>query len=880
MSHIQAMTIPVERPDDNANWHHLRGYQQHTVNGVRVAFSQGSRAPLLVLPAGGGKTFTSCYMIDQAQGQGRNVLILVHRQELARQFSQALTAYGVAHGLIMAHERPDLARRVQVASVQTYAKRMGKMSWRPHLIISDEAHHVTEGSLWGRVLENHAGALRMGLTATPIRLDGKGLGQGHGGYFDAIVEGPSPAELMALGNLCDYKMFAPGQAVDMKGVRRTAGDYNRKDAEERINKPTITGNAIEHYRQHADGKPAVVFCMSRRHAEDVCQRFNDAGYRFAVLDGTLRGKGRDDAGNDLVAQRVAALADGRLHGLVTVDLVSEGFDLPAIEVCISLRATQSESLWIQQCLDEKTEILTQRGWVGREDISDDDIVAAFDTSIESIQWEPILSRVDRPLASGEAMYAVSGPHLNIRVTDGHQMIVRGRSGTSKRWIKEDAQAAALRRSMFTVPVSATQEPGHPARLADDELRFLGWFLSDGTHDKSNNVVRIGQSSAKHRHLDSIRRTLRGCGFKFSEYRIKRKGDQSHCPDLVQFQVSRGQPRGRDKHLSGWARLAPWINKSLPEVYESLTRRQLGILLETLNLGDGANGHKSRQGKKAMFITCGDNSVMAERLQSLLVRRGYRCNLSIYQKGDKGPWWSLQINDTQHATIAGTSVKDGRIGAGRQYRRSRFTEVDHAPGERVWCVENALGTLVTRRNGKVAIVGNCARSLRPADGKPYAVILDHVGNSRRHGLPDDDRDWSLAGKKKGKKAGDSESAAPIKQCEACGHVHRPGPPQCPECGEAYETQARKVEEVDGQLEEVKRRADEKRQRKKEIEQAQSLPELLYLAEKYGYKPNWAHIKYRQKLAAQQGKYRGGKPPRHLPPIPPVEVYDRDNQGAAQ
>lgn len=869
MSHFYAMTIPVERDDDSPNWPHLRSYQQHTVNGMRTAYSQGFKSPLLVLPPGGGKTFTSCYIIDQAQIRSRNVLILVHRQELAAQFSRALDAYGVKHGLIMSGSRPDLKHRVQVASVQTYARRMHKMTWRPHLIISDEAHHVTEGSLWGEVLENHPGALRMGLTATPIRLDGKGLGKGHGGYFDAIVEGPQPAELMEWGNLCDYKMFAPGAAVDMKGVRKTAGDYNRKDAEERINKPTITGNAIEHYREHADGKPAVVFCMSRRHAEDVCQRFKDAGYRFETLDGTL-----DDATR---AERVEQLGDGRLHGLVTVDLVSEGFDLPAIEVCISLRATQSESLWIQQCLDEQTEILTQRGWVGREDMSDDDIVAAFDTASESIQWKPVLSRVDRPLAAGEVMYAVSGPHLDIRVTGGHQMLVRGRSGTSKRWIKEDAQVTALRRSMFTVPVSASQEPDSPANLTDDELRFLGWFLSDGTHDKSNNVVRIGQSSAKHRHLDSIRRTLRGCGFKFSEYRIKRKGEQSHCPDLIQFQVSRGQPRGRDKRLSGWARVAPWISKSLPEAYESLTRRQLGILLETLNLGDGANGHKSRQGKKAMFITCGNNSVMAERLQSLLVRRGYRCNLSIYRKGDKGPWWSLQINDAQHATIAGKSVKDGQIGNGRKYRRSRFDEVSHAPGERVWCVENALGTLVTRRNGKVAIVGNCARSLRPAEGKPHAVILDHVGNSKRHGLPDDERIWTLEGKKKGKKkAGDSES--PIKQCEACGHVHRPGPPQCPECGEAYEVQSREVEEVDGKLEEVKR-VERKKEQKAEIAAAQSLPELQYLAQKYGYKPNWAHVKWQQKLAAQQGKYRGGKPqPWNLPPIPPVEAYE--NEGAVQ
>lgn len=522
MSHFYAMQIPVDQPDDSDNWHHLRGYQQHTVNGVRMAFGKGHRAPLLVLPAGGGKTFTSCYMIDQAQAKRRNVLVLVHRQELVDQFSSALTAYGIEHECITASRRRPPKARVQVAMVQTYYRRIGKIPWTPHLIISDEAHHVTEGSLWGKVLEAHPGALYMGLTATPIRLDGKGLGRGHGGYFDAIVEGPQPADLMEMGNLCDYKMFAPGTAVDMKGVRRTGGDFNRKDAEERINKPTITGNAIEHYREHADGKPAVVFCMSRRHAEDVCGRFNAAGYRFAVLDGTLRGKGRNSDGDDLVAQRVAALDRGDLHGLVTVDLVSEGFDLPCIEVAISLRATQSEALWIQQI---------------------------------------------------------------------------------------------------------------------------------------------------------------------------------------------------------------------------------------------------------------------------------------------------------------------------------------------------------------------ARALRPAPGKPYAVILDHVGNSKRHGLPDDERIWSLEGRKKGQKKGGA-SESPIKQCEACGHVHRPGPTQCPECGEPYEAQERKVEEVDGKLEEVQRQ-ERKREIKKEVAAAKSLGELQFLAQKYGYKPDWAHVKWRQKVAAQQGRYRGGRPPVRgipsLPPLPPVEAY-QDEGGA--
>jgi superfamily II DNA or RNA helicase len=175
----------------------------------------------------------------------------------------------------------------------------------------------------------------LGVTATPQRLDGKGLGE----VFDDLIRGPEVADLIGQGFLCRPQYFAP-KTVSMDGVHKTAGDFNRAEMAERMDKPTITGDAVTHYRKYADGLPCVVFCTGIKHAEHVAQAFNAEGYRFAVLDGTLSTEER--------ATRVQSLGNGKLHGLVTVDIVSEGFDLPIVACAVLLRPTASLSLHLQQ----------------------------------------------------------------------------------------------------------------------------------------------------------------------------------------------------------------------------------------------------------------------------------------------------------------------------------------------------------------------------------------------------------------------------------------------------------------------------------------------------------------------------------------------------
>ena len=312
----------------------LRPYQVQAVSNLRVAFRQGNHAALLVMPTGAGKTVVFTEIAQLAKANGKKVLILVHRRELVTQASAKLKKIGVKHGTISAGSKPS-QHWVQVASVQTLVRRLNSYNWKPDLIIVDEAHHAVAGS-WERCLAHYKDAKVIGVTATPSRLDGRGLGS----HFSTLVSGPSVEQLTKLGFLSQHRVFAPPVIADLSNVKTRAGDYANDQLSAAMDRPTITGDAIGHYRRLADGLPAIAFCCSIAHATSVCESFKAAGYRAKLVTGNMKMEERDEA--------ISGLADGRTQILCSVDVVSEGTDVPAVSAAILLRPTQSEALYLQQ----------------------------------------------------------------------------------------------------------------------------------------------------------------------------------------------------------------------------------------------------------------------------------------------------------------------------------------------------------------------------------------------------------------------------------------------------------------------------------------------------------------------------------------------------
>ena len=310
----------------------LRPYQQQLITDIRLQYQLGHRQVLAVLPTGGGKTVCFSYIAQSAAKKGNRVCILVHRQELLDQASRSLTAMGVPHGRIAAGRGMDLSHAVQVASVQTLARRLHLLPREFfQLLVVDEAHHTTAGT-WSKVVAHFASARLLGVTATPVRGDGRGLGE----HYQAMVQGPSAAWLTEQGFLAPATVLAP-PGFNASGLRKRMGDFDAKAAEQRV--AAIVGDCYSHYCQHLSGQTAIAFCCSVAHAEAVAELFQRQGIAAASIDGSMdTGKRR---------QLLDDLGTGRLKVLTSCALIGEGVDVPSVGGCILLRPTQSEALHLQ-----------------------------------------------------------------------------------------------------------------------------------------------------------------------------------------------------------------------------------------------------------------------------------------------------------------------------------------------------------------------------------------------------------------------------------------------------------------------------------------------------------------------------------------------------
>lgn len=312
----------------------LRPYQSALIEGGRQAYRDGAKSVLFCLPTGGGKTITASTIVNGAAQKRNTVWWLTHRRELVAQASRTFYDLNIPHGTIQAGHISDPCASVQVASIQTIANRIEQLP-EPALIIFDEAHHIGSAS-WDALFHRFPNARKLGLTATPWRLDGQGLGT----WFDVMVEGPTVAELIKAGSLSPYRYFAPSKP-DLSGVAVTGGDYQRGALAKAMARPQIVGDAIGHYQALCAGKRAVVFAAGVENSKQVAAQFNAAGISAEHVDGAMHPDQRDAA--------VERFKDGRTLILSNADLFGEGFDVPAIEAAILLRPTKSLSLHLQQC---------------------------------------------------------------------------------------------------------------------------------------------------------------------------------------------------------------------------------------------------------------------------------------------------------------------------------------------------------------------------------------------------------------------------------------------------------------------------------------------------------------------------------------------------
>ncbi len=319
----------------------LRPYQSQAIEDLRASFRAGHHSPLLVMPTGAGKTICFSYLTERLVSAGKRVVILVHRDELISQVSDTLTKFDVRHGLIAAGTLYDRRLLAHDASVFTLARRLDRVAV-PDYVICDEAHHCIAGSSWGKVISYWRSvnqALRLiGVSATPERLSGEGLGE----VFDDMILGPTTGELIQIGALSQYRMLSPpGHSGDFDLVKKTAGELNKAGVNEVFrSKPSIVGDAIAHYKKYLNGAPSVAFCPSIEVAEITAANFRAQGFKAVSIDGKMDKQIRRGIVEDF--------GRGGINVMTSCQLIDEGFDCPSIVGVIDLSPTESLARALQR----------------------------------------------------------------------------------------------------------------------------------------------------------------------------------------------------------------------------------------------------------------------------------------------------------------------------------------------------------------------------------------------------------------------------------------------------------------------------------------------------------------------------------------------------
>ncbi len=343
----------------------LRPYQSELVEQLRLAWREGFKAPCIVLPCGGGKSVILAEIARRTTLGGKRVLFLVHRRELVEQIVHTFSGWGV-----------DM-RLCDVMMVQTASRRIAKLK-KPVLIMTDENHHSAARS-YKKIYDHFSNVLRVGVTATPVRLGGEGLGDVN----DRLIVGVSAKWLIENKCLSPYDYYAP-DVCDLTGIHTKMGEYVASDIERAMIKNAVFGDVISYYRKFADGKKAICYCASVKHSRAMAESFSAAGIAAAHIDGETPASERSGI--------IEKFRSGEIRILCNVDLISEGFDVPDCECAILLRPTKSLTLYIQQSMrcmrfreGKRAVIIDHVGNYARFGLPDDDREWSLDKKPERVK---------------------------------------------------------------------------------------------------------------------------------------------------------------------------------------------------------------------------------------------------------------------------------------------------------------------------------------------------------------------------------------------------------------------------------------------------------------------------------------------------------------
>lgn len=301
----------------------LHDYQQEIVNNTRQSYKDGFKSPCVVSPCGSGKSIIIAEVARMTASKKNRVLFLVHRVELIEQIKETFELVGV-----------DL-EYVEFAMVMTLVKRLDE-TVRPNLIITDENHHGLAKS-YKKIYDYFDDVLKLGFTATPIRLNGAGLGD----INDILIEEVDAEWLIENNYLSPYRYYAP-KLIETENLKLNNMKEFSSTSVDKEMQNVVYGDVVKHYQKLASGEQAIAYCHSIESSKRTALEFQEAGIKAIHLDGKTKDSVRKE--------EIAKFRSGETKVLCNVGLIGEGFDVPDCSTVILLRPTKSLSLYIQQSM--------------------------------------------------------------------------------------------------------------------------------------------------------------------------------------------------------------------------------------------------------------------------------------------------------------------------------------------------------------------------------------------------------------------------------------------------------------------------------------------------------------------------------------------------
>lgn len=726
----------------------LRDYQRHAADAIVESFKDNDSA-LVVMPTGCGKTVLFSEIINRFQPN--KAMVIAHREELIFQAKEKIErCTGLKSNIEMGQFRADTnwglfgMSQVVISTVQTQNSGDRLLNFKPEdfgLLVIDEAHHCTSPT-YRKIIDYYRQNPRLkvlGVTATPDRADEEALGQ----IFETVAFDYEILDAIKDGWLVPVEQqMVEVDGLDFSSVRTTAGDLNGADLAEIMEfEKNLHGIADPTIKIVGDRR-TLVFTASVAQAERLCEIFNR---HRAGCSAFVCGKTQKDDRRRIISD----FDHGKIQFMVNCGVFTEGWDDKAIDemgvqVIAIARPTKSRALYAQMCVDSETEILTNRRWLKIDDqLGDEEKIAAFNLD-GSVEYQKCLQKIKRQILPDEYFVSLQNPHLDIRVTNGHDMVVSRRTTLKGKKIKTSLEKIRAEDVLNiynpNIPICGNQK-SDGLDIKDCELRFIGLVMTDGNINFTNNQITLYQSERHKFCVEYFEKTINDCGFKFGHTIDKKPTNFGERSPLHRWTISKGKPRGRDKNKKGWGYLEKYLIDDWPEDFEKLTRLQLLVLLEAMDIGDGCKKLGCNYKSKTLTI-CTVNKFLSDKIQSICVRRGMRCNIGL--GGTNRNMFLLHISPDRKFWTFTTSASDNRVIAQKEFCQN----------EMVWCVTVPSGMIITRRNNKVSIMGNCGRGLRPLPGvvdgheldtpenrllsisssnKSSCLIIDYVGNSGRHKL---------------------------------------------------------------------------------------------------------------------------------------------------